>query len=136
MSPEEDRTRDAVDSEPKHYQLSCSGPRSHWYDSIRKEIHAVSGNRTPGVPLSRQTPRPVGQRGGLRLRRDTVVQTKATLKVVRIRVNCVLLYSDIENVTLCSLRWTQVANFISKRTIFCCHMPATVQSTNNYRVQP
>ena len=28
MSPEEDRTRDAVDSEPKHYQLSYSGP--HW----------------------------------------------------------------------------------------------------------
>ena len=27
MSPEEDRTRDAVDSEPKHYQLSYSGPR-------------------------------------------------------------------------------------------------------------
>ena len=26
MFPEEDRTRDAVDSEPKHYQLSCSGP--------------------------------------------------------------------------------------------------------------
>ena len=26
MSPEEDRTRDAVDSEPKHYQLSYSGP--------------------------------------------------------------------------------------------------------------
>ena len=26
MSPEEDRTRDAVDSEPKHYQLSHSGP--------------------------------------------------------------------------------------------------------------
>ena len=25
-SPEEDRTRDTVDSEPKHYQLSCSGP--------------------------------------------------------------------------------------------------------------
>ena len=25
MSPEEDRTRDAVDSEPKHYQLSYSG---------------------------------------------------------------------------------------------------------------
>ena len=24
--PEEDRTRDAVDSEPKHYQLSYSGP--------------------------------------------------------------------------------------------------------------
>ena len=26
MSPEEDRTRDTVDSEPKHYQLSYSGP--------------------------------------------------------------------------------------------------------------
>ena len=26
MSPEEDRTSDAVDSEPKHYQLSYSGP--------------------------------------------------------------------------------------------------------------
>ena len=26
MSPEEDRTRDAVGSEPKHYQLSYSGP--------------------------------------------------------------------------------------------------------------
>ena len=26
MSPEEDRTRDAMDSEPKHYQLSYSGP--------------------------------------------------------------------------------------------------------------
>ena len=26
MSQEEDRTRDTVDSEPKHYQLSYSGP--------------------------------------------------------------------------------------------------------------
>ena len=26
MSPEEDRTRDTVDSESKHYQLSYSGP--------------------------------------------------------------------------------------------------------------
>ena len=26
MSPEEDRTRDTVDSEPMHYQLSYSGP--------------------------------------------------------------------------------------------------------------
>ena len=29
MSPEEDRTHDAVDSEPKHYQLSYSGPLTH-----------------------------------------------------------------------------------------------------------
>ena len=28
MSPEEDRTRDTVDSEPKHYQLSYSGPNN------------------------------------------------------------------------------------------------------------
>ena len=28
MSPEEDRTRDTVDSEPKHYQLSYSGPQT------------------------------------------------------------------------------------------------------------
>ena len=32
MSPEEDRTRDAVDSEPKHYQLSYSGPHV-FYDA-------------------------------------------------------------------------------------------------------
>ena len=38
MSPEEDRTRDAVDSKPKHYQLSYSGPYPglcmcifHWF---------------------------------------------------------------------------------------------------------
>ena len=28
MSPEEDRTLDTVDSGPKHYQLSYSGPSS------------------------------------------------------------------------------------------------------------
>ena len=27
MSPEEDRTRNAVDSEPQHYQLSYCGPQ-------------------------------------------------------------------------------------------------------------
>ena len=30
MSPEEDRTRDTVDSEPKHYQLSYSGPQTKY----------------------------------------------------------------------------------------------------------
>ena len=35
MSPEEDRTRDAVDSEPKHYQLSYSGPQlGQWTPSL------------------------------------------------------------------------------------------------------
>ena len=35
MSPVEDRTRNAVDSEPKHYQLSYSGPR--WHDLTREK---------------------------------------------------------------------------------------------------
>ena len=30
MSPEEDRTRDTVDSERKHYQLSYSGPQAEY----------------------------------------------------------------------------------------------------------
>ena len=34
MSPEEDRTRNAVDSEPKHYQLSYSGPPDCYYSSV------------------------------------------------------------------------------------------------------
>ena len=34
MSPEDDRTRDSVDTEPKHYQLSYSGP-VQLYDPIR-----------------------------------------------------------------------------------------------------
>ena len=43
----------------------------------------------------------------------TVVETKATLKVVRTRVEHVLIYSLIENATPCSLPRTQVVNFIS-----------------------
>ena len=34
MSPEEDWTRDAVDSEPKHYQLSYSGPQTEHYPAM------------------------------------------------------------------------------------------------------
>ena len=40
MSPEEDRTRDAVDSEPKHYQLSYSGP-----DASQCPQAQVDGNK-------------------------------------------------------------------------------------------
>ena len=53
------------------------------------------------------------------------MRTKAALKVDRARVKCVLIYSHIENVTLCLLPWTQVANFISKQTIFRSYIPAT-----------
>ena len=38
MSPEEDRTRDTVDSEPKHYQLSYSGPQIHINKCVILEI--------------------------------------------------------------------------------------------------
>ena len=56
---------------------------------------------------------------------DMVVKTKATLKVVRARVKRVLIYANIENVTLRSLPRIQIANFISKRTMFCTYVPAT-----------
>ena len=38
MSPEEDRTRDTVDSEPKHYQLSYSGPQKILYENKPRKI--------------------------------------------------------------------------------------------------
>ena len=40
MSPEEDRTRDAVDSEPKHYQLSYSGPHK-LFDSFWCKYYSI-----------------------------------------------------------------------------------------------
>ena len=70
------------------------------------------------------------------LRGDTVAQTKATLKSVRTRVKRVLVYSKIENAVLCWLPWTQVANCISKGTIFCSYVPTTALFTTNYRVLP
>ena len=59
------------------------------------------------------------------LRGDMVVETKATLKVVRTGVKRVLIYSKIENATFCSLPWTRAVNFISKGTVFCSYVPAT-----------
>ena len=55
-----------------------------------------------------------------------VVRTrvKSVLKVVRTRLKRVLIHSKTENATLCSLPWTQAANFISKGTIFCSYEPA------------
>ena len=52
MSPEEDRTRDPVDSEPKHYQLSYSGPPMKAYELNREKIEKVTtfkyfGQTTP-----------------------------------------------------------------------------------------
>ena len=42
MSPEEDRTRDAVDSEPKHYQLSYSSPPYYGLTVTGPEIQCSS----------------------------------------------------------------------------------------------
>ena len=58
------------------------------------------------------------------LRGDTVVETKATLKVFRTIVKRVLLYSMTETAPLSLLPWTQVTNVISKGTLFCCYVPA------------
>ena len=63
--------------------------------------------------------------GHYELRGNTVVQTKATLKVVRTREKRLLTYTKIENAILCSLSWTHVANFISKGTIYCSYVPET-----------
>ena len=60
VSPEEDRTRDAVDSKPMHYQLSYSGPRSVDDDHKQSPLEyqdQVSGMTTTiptGVPTSGQ----------------------------------------------------------------------------------
>ena len=47
-SPEEDRTRDAVDSEPKHYQLSYSGPHVHQWLAL--VLHMMISS--PNIALS------------------------------------------------------------------------------------
>ena len=44
MSPEEHRTRDAVDSEPKHYQLSYSGPDPGFEFPLRRDFTGVIGS--------------------------------------------------------------------------------------------
>ena len=52
MSPEEDRTRDAVDSEPKHYQLSYSGPSANTSllarTSARREVRKARPDQSVG----------------------------------------------------------------------------------------
>ena len=52
MSPEEDRTRDTVDSEPKHYQLSYSGPRLQGLKSFCSRQSSVC--KCPFPPVNMQ----------------------------------------------------------------------------------
>ena len=63
-----------------------------------------------------------------------VAKTKATLKVVRTRIQYVLIYSKIENALFWSILWTQVANCTLKGTMFGSYVPATVYSTAYYHV--
>ena len=65
------------------------------------------------------------------------METMATLKVVRTRVKYVLVNSKIENAILCSLPWTQVANFCFQKGPY---VVATYQKQltglPKYRVHP
>ena len=61
------------------------------------------------------------------------METKATLKVVRARVKRVLIYSKIENAILCSLPWTQVANFIL--LLFFLAFPSYISGVHHFRVR-
>ena len=54
MSPEEDRTRDAVDSEPKHYQLSYSGPKL-LFESGYKFSVPVDANASVQVVVTKKS---------------------------------------------------------------------------------
>ena len=46
MSPEEDWTRDAVDSKPKHYQLSYSSPQTE-FKSHLVQLYFIAWNHYP-----------------------------------------------------------------------------------------
>ena len=50
MSPEEDRTRDAVDSEPKHYQGAIPAPKHPTNEETNKHMEGWSPSR-PGIVL-------------------------------------------------------------------------------------
>ena len=79
---------------------------SHWYDS------------TPKLPSASRVHTEISRSRGGRL-------TQGHRCGGRTREKYVLIYSNIETATLCSLPWAQVANFISKRPVFCSYIPAT-----------
>ena len=55
MSPEEDRTRDAVDSEPKHYQLSYSGPLTININDLRRRRANAPLLKAPAAHIRQPT---------------------------------------------------------------------------------
>ena len=54
------------------------------YDSTRKNHHGASGNRTPDLPLSRRTPEPLGQRGGITMTAITTMMMMMVLLMIMI----------------------------------------------------
>ena len=65
MSPEEDQTRDTVDCEPKHYQLSYSGPllslktinsiRRQTQKKIKIKTNSKQGEKRPDSEVGNYT---------------------------------------------------------------------------------
>ena len=56
ISPEEDRTRNAVDSEPKHYHLSYSGPQTMQCLTTEHDRSWQDGRRGLNVVVTSSTP--------------------------------------------------------------------------------
>ena len=55
MSPEEDRTRDTMDSEPMHYQLSYSGPRMEFEPMLTPREKSPIPKMSPEEDRTRNT---------------------------------------------------------------------------------
>ena len=71
------------------------------------------------------------------LRGDTVLETKATLKVVGTSLKRVLIYSKTDKATLCSLPLdTSCKLYFERDSIFFSYVPATALSASNCRVHP
>ena len=107
MSPEEDRTRDTVDSEPKHYQLSYSGPLTeikwgsfeHAYTNTEEQLGKFlsRGEQRFGHPHTRVIWSDIqANTTGNRLQRSQVQYTGNCLKISA---------SALATFCLCHLQW-------------------------------
>ena len=89
MSPEEDRTRDAVDSEPKHYQLSYSGPQILGMNPIFVRIHKQNGWFSFKILIAMM---PLFVEGAWR---TTSSFSKNVIKVLYTVFSCAVQYSEV-----------------------------------------
>ena len=80
MSPEEDRTGDAVDSEPKHYQRTIPAPFAYLKTSDHWPVQTcLRGRQTIKTSV-------ILTQGDLRA--DTVVEDKLVFKLVKTTGHC------------------------------------------------